>query len=93
MRQHFAQWLGEIGNPCSIVGVDMKISARVQNSEGHHQVTLNTNGAAHTVTIAPKATGFGSIANGGELLFLALATCYCNDIYREADKRELTCLK
>jgi uncharacterized OsmC-like protein len=27
--------------------------------------------------------------NGGELLFLALATCYCNDIYREAAKRGL----
>ena len=25
--------------------------------------------------------------NGGELLFLALATCYCNDIYREAKAR------
>ena len=25
--------------------------------------------------------------NGGELLFLALATCYCNDIYREAARR------
>jgi uncharacterized OsmC-like protein len=29
----------------------------------------------------------GSSANGDELLFLALATCYCNDIYREARKR------
>jgi uncharacterized OsmC-like protein len=37
--------------------------------------------------IAPKASGFGSSVNGGELLFLALATCYCNDIYREAAKR------
>ena len=37
--------------------------------------------------IRPKATGFGSQTNGGELLFLALATCYCNDIYREAAKR------
>jgi uncharacterized OsmC-like protein len=37
--------------------------------------------------IAPRASGFGSSANGGELLFLALATCYCNDIYREAGKR------
>ncbi len=26
-------------------------------------------------------------ASGAELLFLALATCYCNDIYREAAKR------
>jgi uncharacterized OsmC-like protein len=25
--------------------------------------------------------------NGGELLFLALATCYCNDLYREAARR------
>ena len=26
----------------------------------------------------------GSAVNGGELLMLALATCYCNDLYREA---------
>lgn len=41
----------------------MRVSARVQNSEGQH--------------------------HGGELLFLALATCYCNDIYREAAKRHI----
>jgi uncharacterized OsmC-like protein len=29
----------------------------------------------------------GADVNGGELLFLALATCYCNDVYREAAKR------
>ncbi len=28
--------------------------------------------------------------NGGELLFAALATCYCNDLYREAAKRSIT---
>lgn len=65
----------------------MKISARVQNSEGQHQVTLSTNQNIHSIDIPPKPTGFGSTANGGELLFLALATCYCNDIYREAAKR------
>lgn len=65
----------------------MKISARVQNSRGQHHVTLDTNGNTHALTIPPKPTGFGSSANGGELLFLALATCYCNDIYREAAKR------
>ncbi len=27
--------------------------------------------------------------NGGELLVAALATCYCNDIYREAAKRKI----
>ncbi len=67
----------------------MKISAKVQNSEGQHGVMLRTNDTAHSLDIPPKSTGFGSSANGGELLFLALATCYCNDIYREAAKRGL----
>ncbi len=68
----------------------MRISARVQNSKNHHQTTVQTNDTAHSINIPPKSTGFGSSANGGELLFLALATCYCNDIYREAGKRGLS---
>jgi len=64
----------------------MKIHARVSNHEGEHQVLLSTNGREHSLSIAPKEGGFGSSVNGGELLFLALATCYCNDIYREARK-------
>jgi uncharacterized OsmC-like protein len=64
----------------------MKITARVQNGQDKHLVTLDTNGNKHALAIAPRATGLGSSANGGELLFLALATCYCNDIYREAAK-------
>ena len=67
----------------------MKISARVDNSQGQHHVTLTTNDNSHSIVIPPKPTGFGSSANGGELLFLALATCYCNDIYREAAKRNI----
>ena len=55
----------------------MIISARVDNSN------------SHSIVISPKSSGFGSSANGGELLFLALATCYCNDIYREAAKRNI----
>ena len=65
----------------------MKVRAGVQNSFGSHKVSLQTNGERHDIVIAPKTTGFGSNINGGELLFLALATCYCNDIYREAVKR------
>jgi organic hydroperoxide reductase OsmC/OhrA len=65
----------------------MNISARIVNKFGAHSVALNTDGSEHSLEIAPKAGGFGSIANGGELLFLALATCYCNDLYREAKKR------
>ena len=67
----------------------MKISARLENSKDNHQVTLQTNENIHSIVIPPKSTGYGSSANGGELLFLALATCYCNDIYREAAKRNL----
>ena len=67
----------------------MKISARVENSKAHNQVTLQTNENVHSIVIPPKSTGYGSSANGGELLFLALATCYCNDIYREATKRNI----
>lgn len=67
----------------------MKITARVDNSNGQHHVILTTNDNSHSISIPPKATGFGSSANGGELLFLALATCYCNDIYREAAKRNI----
>ena len=67
----------------------MKISARVENSKDGHQVTLQTNNSVHSIVIPPKSTGYGSSANGGELLFLALASCYCNDIYREAAKRNI----
>ena len=65
----------------------MKIVALVDNSPGRHAVTVNTNERARELSIAPKAEGSGSSVNGGELLCLALATCYCNDLYREAAKR------
>jgi len=64
-----------------------KISAKATNSRNSHNVVLTTNDRQHSITIAPKPEAFGSSVNGGELLFLALATCYCNDIYREAAKR------
>lgn len=67
----------------------MNISARIENHLDSHSVTLATNGREHSLAIAPRAGGYGSSANGGELLFLALATCYCNDLYREAQKRSI----
>src|SRR5512139_2243099 len=63
----------------------MNISARLKNSRQDHQVTLTTNEHSQSLQISTRASGFGSSVNGGELLFLALATCYCNDIYREAE--------
>jgi|SRR4030095_3484231 len=65
----------------------MKIYATVKNSYKKHDIFLQTDNYRHSITISPKSSGFGSSANGGELLFLALATCYCNDIYREAAKK------
>jgi uncharacterized OsmC-like protein len=65
----------------------MATRARVVNRQGEHQVTVSSHGSSRSIEIPPKATGFGSSVNGGELLVLALATCYCNDLYREAVKR------
>jgi organic hydroperoxide reductase OsmC/OhrA len=65
------------------------ISAAVSNEFQRHRVTLSTAGKSHSVEIGPRPTGYGSVANGGELLCLALATCYCNDLYREAAKRKI----
>jgi uncharacterized OsmC-like protein len=65
----------------------VKISARVESRSGEHHVVLSTNGNARGIEIPPKESGPGSSVSGGELLFAALATCYCNDIYREAAKR------
>ncbi len=62
----------------------MEITARVSNERGAHTVELQTGAQAYSLGIPPKPEGSGSSVNGGELLFLALATCYCNDIYREA---------
>ena len=68
----------------------MKISATINNEINFHQVTVETNGASKQLTIAPKTDGFGSSINGGELLLLSIATCFCNDIYREANKRKIS---
>jgi organic hydroperoxide reductase OsmC/OhrA len=71
----------------------MRIIAQVRKSQGKNEVILQTNDNVHSLTIPPKSTGLGSSANGGELLFLASATCHCNDIYREAAHRGVTIVK
>jgi organic hydroperoxide reductase OsmC/OhrA len=69
---------------------NMKIEARVSNSGSSHSVAVATDGRHHSIDILPKTGGHGSSINGGELLFAALATCFCNDLYREAAKRTLS---
>jgi len=67
----------------------MKISASVRNSKDNHSVVVTTNDNQTTLEIKPKSNGRGSSINGGELLFLSLATCYCNDIFREAEQMDI----
>ena len=62
----------------------MQISALVRNTPHSHEVEVRTNEAAQGLSVAPKPGGRGSSVNGGEFLMLALATCYCNDLFREA---------
>jgi organic hydroperoxide reductase OsmC/OhrA len=67
----------------------MKISVELENSLHRHVVTVRTDDQAHELSIASRPTGYGSAVNGGELLLAALATCFCNDIYREAQKQNI----
>ncbi|WP_210505773.1 OsmC family protein [Naasia sp. SYSU D00057] len=62
----------------------MRITAGIRNSLEGHTATVSTQGRDREVPIPPRSEGRGSAVNGGELLFLALATCYGNDVYREA---------
>lgn len=64
-------------------------SCTISNEFNQHSVTVTTDSHAKQLTIAPKPDGFGSSVNGAEFLLLAIATCFCNDIYREAKKRNL----
>jgi len=62
----------------------MHISATIRTTGTTHSAAVSTGGSVQTISIAAKADGRGSAVNGGELLMLALATCYGNDLYREA---------
>lgn len=64
----------------------MKIAARVSDNSSGHRVEVETEDRKQSIAIAPKSVGRGSSINGGELLFAALATCFCNDLYREGAK-------
>ena len=68
----------------------MKVVANLNNKQNEHHVTVITDGNSKTISIPSKPSGYGSSVNGAELLLLSLATCYCNDIYREAAKRNIT---
>ena len=51
-----------------------------------HEVAVQTDSTRKILPVPSKPSG-GSGVNGGEFLMLSLATCYCNDLYREAEHR------
>lgn len=67
----------------------MNISATIKNSFEKNDIIVKTEDSRQSIAISSKQGGLGSSVNGGELLFLALATCFCNDLYREASKRKM----
>lgn len=64
----------------------MQITAIVTNTATGHEVTVRSGDSAQALRVPAKSAGKGSAINGGEFLMLALATCYCNDLYREAER-------
>lgn len=67
----------------------MQISASITSTINNNVVSVKTNETSQQLEIPAKSTGFGSSINGGELLMLSLAVCFCNDLYREAKKRDI----
>lgn len=67
----------------------MTISATIKNEFQLNDITVATEGNQKKISVPGKGEGFGSSVNGGELLFLSLATCFCNDLYREAAKQKV----
>lgn len=65
----------------------MKFSAKIKNTKNQNTVFVQTNDDVKEIIIPSKSAGYGSSVNGGEFLLLSLATCFCNDLYREANKR------
>jgi uncharacterized OsmC-like protein len=67
----------------------MKLSASIHSKRNHYKTFVQANESVKEIRIGQKLSGLGSSITGGELLLLSLATCFCNNIYREAAKRNI----
>ena len=69
----------------------MRMHVKTRTLPGQSTALGWSPGQACTVTIdRPEAAGGQGLGfNGGQLLFLAIAGCYSNDVFREAAKRGL----
>lgn len=77
------------GTPLLEIRAHVTIGSRAEH-ENECRVSVATNDRTHDLTLEQKPDGRGLATNGGELLCLALATCFCNDLYREAGPRGIT---
>lgn len=57
------------------------VSASILNENGKNVVELSFNEKKRSMDIATKEGGKGVRERSAELLFLAMAVCYTNDIY------------
>jgi uncharacterized OsmC-like protein len=64
----------------------MKYTASMRNIDGELDVVMSRGDIASNLDMPTRHKGFGSSISGGEIMFLAIATCYCNDLYREGKK-------
>ena len=67
----------------------MKMYASIKSKFNEQEIVVQTNESAKEMHISTRPSGYGSSINGAELLLLSLASCFCNDIYREAGKRDI----
>ncbi|SFJ58090.1 OsmC family protein [Cellulomonas sp. KH9] len=67
----------------------MEYTASIRSTPGSHEVTVTAGGQDRALDLPAREGAPGSAVSGGELLFLALATCATNDVYREAAARSL----
>jgi len=67
----------------------MKVFAKIKNSLNTNELVVTTKDKSKVISVPVKASGYGSAVSGGEFLLASLAACYCNDIYREAAKRNI----
>ena len=65
------------------------VSASILNEKGKNIINLTFNDKQRSMDIATRDGGRGVRERSAELLFLAMAVCYTNDIYREAEIREI----
>jgi putative redox protein len=70
--------------------VPTSYEARLQTVDGG-PTCLGSSGPFTVVTDRPSAAGGGGLGfNGGQLLHLAIAACYVNDLYREGAGKGIT---